>query len=75
VAIDVEEPAEKAVVFRRRHALTFPVVADPGRRLFKHFFLWPNYNLPYMILVGRDGVIRRVDVRLKSLPTAIEGLL
>ena len=75
MAIDVEEPPEKAVEFRRRHALTFPVAADPGRRLFNHFFLWPDYNLPYTILVSKDGVIRMVDIPLKSLPTAIEGLL
>jgi peroxiredoxin len=75
VAVDVEEPAEKAVEFRRRHALTFPIVADPKRRLFNHFFFPPNYNLPYMILVGKDGAIRMVDVSLQSLPRAIEHLL
>ena len=75
MAIDVEEPAEKAVEFRRRHALTFPVVADPGRRLFNHFFIWPDYNLPYTILLSKSGVIRMVDIPLKSLPTAIEELL
>ncbi len=75
MAIDVEEPAERAVEFRRRHTLTFPVVADPKRRLFNHFFFPPNYNLPYMILVSKDGVIRMVGIPLKSLPTAIEELL
>jgi len=74
VAIDVEEPAEAAFAFRNRHALTFSVVADP-KRLFNHFFFPPNYHLPYVILVGTDGLIRMVDVPLQSLPTAIEGLL
>ena len=75
VAVDVEDPAQKAIGFRRRHALTFPVVADPRRRLFNHFFFPPNYSLPYMILVGKDGLIHVVDVPLNSLPKAIEDLL
>ena len=75
MAIDVEEPTERAVEFRLRHGLTFPVVADPKRRLFNHFFLPPNYHLPCMVLVGRDERIRSVEIPLQSLPAAIQALL
>ena len=75
VAIDVEEPAGKAVEFRDRHGLTFPVLADPSRRLFNHFFLPPNYSLPYTVLVGRDGVIRKVGIPGHSLREAVESAL
>ena len=74
MAIGVEEEPPKALEFQRRHGLTFPVVSDPHRQVFAHFFLPFNYNLPYMVLIGRDGRIRQVDCDLKSLPQAIEQL-
>ncbi len=61
VSIGVEEAAAKAVQFKRRHNLSYPVVSDPRRKVFNHFFLPFDYNLPFNLLIGRDGRIRRVD--------------
>ena len=74
VSIGVEEPPAKATEFKRKYKLTHPVVSDPSRTVFGHFFLPLNYELPYLILIGRDGRITQVDCGLEDAPKAIARL-
>ena len=54
VAIAREETNEKISEFRKANAYTFPMAADPDRRVFK---LFASAGIPRTYIVGRDGKI------------------
>lgn len=54
VAIAREETNEVIAPFRKQNGFTFPMAADPDRRVFK---LFASAGIPRTYVVGRDGTI------------------
>ena len=54
IAIAREETNEKIGPFRKDNGYTFPMAADPDRRVFK---LFASAGIPRTYIVGRDGRI------------------
>ena len=54
VAIAREEANEKIAAFRKENGYTFPMAADPDRKIFK---LFASAGIPRTYIVGRDGKI------------------
>ncbi len=54
VAIGRDHSAEELIAFRERKQISFPLVADPGRKIYQ---LFATQKVPRSILFGPDGVI------------------
>lgn len=54
VAVAREETNDKIAQFRKANGYTFPMAADPDRRIFK---LFASAGIPRTYIVGRDGKI------------------
>ena len=54
VAIAREQSKREIEAYLKNHSLSFPLAADPGRKVYK---LFANAGIPRSYVVGRDGMI------------------
>jgi peroxiredoxin len=63
LAINLDEPLEDAALFAEELALTFPVLLDPGAKVFD---LYRVRGYPTTYIINRDGLIDRQHVGIMS---------
>lgn len=75
VAVNVEDPPEKAGEFVRELGLTFPILIDENQKVTN---LYQVYGVPTTFLIDRKGIIReRIfgDLNKESIEKIVKPLL
>ena len=75
IAVNVEDPPEKAGQFVRELGLTFPNLIDENGKVTK---LYQVYGVPTTFLIDRKGIIReRIfgDLNKESIENIVKPLL
>jgi hypothetical protein len=73
VALETSQDPAKLNEFTAAHAMPWREIIDTG--FANHGFVPDKAGIPYMILVGRDGLVKAVDTDAARMSRAVDEIV